>query len=182
MMRRMILGCGVAAVVMFFIGFVFYATPIGMTAYAKADPAAISSVQAAMAGLPQSGAYAIPDPEAAGGAQAYARGPVGVLRVVKSGYPLFDPMVLLKGLGHYFVSVLFFGLTLLATAEKLDLRTRRAVIAGTVVGATVMNVLGDPVWYRLDWTYSLYVFVANSIILGAGALIVARWFLPRARA
>ncbi|MBC7522732.1 MAG: hypothetical protein H7268_16770 [Sandarakinorhabdus sp.] len=181
-MQRMILGCGVAAIVMFILGFVFYATPLGMTAYAKAEPAVVARVQAAMADLPESGAYAIPDPQAVGAAQDYERGPVGVLRFVKSGYPLFDPMVLLKGLGHYFVSVLFFGLTLLATAEKLDLRTRRSVIAGTVVGATVMNVLGDPVWYRLDWTYSLYVFVANSIILGAGALIVARWFVPRARA
>jgi hypothetical protein len=153
-----------------------------MTAYAKADPAVLLRVQAAMADLPQSGAYAIPDPSAAGGAEAFARGPIGVLRMVKSGFPVFDPLVLLMGLGHYFVSVLFFGLMLLATAEKLDMRTRRSVIAGTVVGGAVMNVLGDPIWYRLDWTYSLYVFVANSIILGAGALIVARWFVPRARA
>lgn len=180
-MGRMIWGCFIAAIAMFIMGFVFYATPLARTAFASGDPAVIARVQTAMAELPKSGTYAIPDPEAPGGAQAYEKGPVGMLRFVKSGYPVFDPVVLAKGFAHYFVSVLFFGLMLLATAEKLSMRVRREVIAGTVVGASVMNVLGDPVWYRLDWTYALYVFVANTIILIAGALIVARWFIPRPR-
>lgn len=180
-MGRMIWGCFIAAIAMFILGFVFYATPLARTAFVRADPAVAARVQTAMADLPKSGTYAIPDPEAVGGARAYEQGPVGMLRFVKSGYPVFDPLVLVKGFVHYFVSVLFFGLMLLATAEKLSMRVRREVIAGTVVGGSVMNVLGDPVWYRLDWTYSLYVFVANTIILIIGAMIVARWFIPRAR-
>jgi hypothetical protein len=180
-MQKMIIGCGVAAAVMFVLGFVFFATPLGMTAYARADYETLARIQAAMADLPASGTYAVPDPATAGGILAYQRGPIGVLHVVKSGFPVFDPPVLVKGLLHYFVSVLLIGLALLATAEKLDLRARRSMIAGVVVGTNVFSLLADPVWYRLDWTYPLYVFVANTIILMAGAMIVARWFIPRAR-
>lgn len=180
-MRKMIIGCIVASVMMFMLGFFFFATPLGRMAYGHADYTTLARVQAVMADLPASGAYAIPDAATAGGALAYERGPIGVLHVVKAGYPVFDPLVLARGLLHYFVSVLFIGLALLATAEKLDLRARRSVIAGMVVGSTAFTALADPVWYRLDWTYSLYLFFANSLILMAGALIVSRWYLPRAR-
>jgi hypothetical protein len=180
-MQKMIIGCAVAAAVMFVLGFIFFATPLSTTAYAHADYATLARVQAAMADLPQSGAYAVPDAATAGGVLAYERGPIGVVHVVKAGFPVFDPLVLVKGLLHYFVSVLFIGLALLATAEKLDMRARRAMVAGVVVGTNVFSVLANPVWYRLDWTYALYVFVANTLILMAGAMIVARWYVPRAR-
>jgi hypothetical protein len=180
-MQKMLIGCVVAAAVMFVLGFFFFATPIGSTAYAHADYATLSRIQAALADLPQSGAYAVPDAATAGGALAYERGPIAVVHVVKSGFPVFDPLVLVRGLLHYFTAVLFIGLALLAPAEKLDMRARRSMIAGLIVGTNVFSLLADPVWYRLDWTYALYVFVANTLILMAGAMIVARWFIPRAR-
>ncbi len=178
-MTRLIGGSAIAALLMFILGFVFYATPLQSIAYATADPAVIERVQAAMADLPKSGAYLIPNADQPGGAAAYARGPIGMLRMVKSGYPVFDPTVLMAGFTHYFVSALLIGLALRSVSGRLDAAQTRVVLGWTILAAAVFNLLSDPVWYRLDWTYSLYNFAANVVILGAGALVVARWLRPR---
>lgn len=178
-MTRLIGGSAIAAVLMFILGFIFYATPLQGIAYASADPAVIDRVQAAMAELPKSGAYLIPNTEQPGGAAAYAKGPIGMLRVVKSGFPAFDPTVLMAGFTHYFVSALLIGLALRSVAGRLDGGQTRAVLGWTILACAIFNQLGDPVWYRLDWTYALYSFGANVVILVAGALVVARWMRPR---
>ena len=174
-MTRIISGSAIAAVLMFILGFVFYATPLQSIAYASADPAVIDRVQAAMAELPKSGAYLIPDTAQEGGAAAYAKGPIGMLRVAQSGYPVFDPTVLMAGFTHYFVSALLLGLALRSIGGRLDAGQERIVLGWTILACAVFNLLSDPVWYRLDWTYALYNFAANVVILMAGGLVVAYW-------
>jgi hypothetical protein len=174
-MTRLISGSAIAAILMFALGFVFYATPLQTIAFATADPAVIERVQATMAALPKSGAYLIPDTAQPGGKAAYASGPIGLLQVVKSGYPAFDPTVLMAGFTHYFVSALLIGLALRSVAGQLDGAQTRAVLGWMILACAAFNLLSNPVWYRLDWTYALYNFAANIVILMAGALVVARW-------
>jgi len=102
------------------------------------------------------------------------------VRVNKGGFPVFDPTALLAVYALMAVSVFMFGLALFLLRHRLPTFGDRAILVGwTVLGAITLNTLGDPIWSRVDWAYSLYVFVGNTIVLVAGGLVLARWFVPR---
>jgi hypothetical protein len=45
---------------------------------------------------------------------------------------------------------------------------------GLSAAATVMIVIGDPIWMHGDWRYAIYALVADLAMLTASALVIAR--------
>jgi hypothetical protein len=43
---------------------------------------------------------------------------------------------------------------------------------------TALNILTDPIFSHQDWTFAIFAFVGDVLILCIGGLILARWFLP----
>lgn len=182
-MGRLIVGSLVAALAMFAVAFLFYATPLSEIAFTRADPGVIARVQAAVGELPMSGTYAVPDPTAPDMAARYAAGPVATIKLHKGGFPAFDPLVLLAGYAQMAATIFVFGLALWAIRARVPRFAERAAVVGwAALGATAFNLLGDPIWYRHDWGNALYVFTANAIVLTVGGLMLARWFVPRGMA
>lgn len=179
-MGRLLIGSLAAAAAMFAIAFILFATPLSRVAFEQASAESSAQIQAGLATLPRTGTYAIPNPEVGNGPALYAQGPVALVRVNKGGFPVFDPAVLVQGYIHMAVAAFVFALALYLLSHRLPTMADRATLVGwTVLGSTIFNQLGDPIWYRVDWRYSLYVFVANAIVLTVGGLILARWFTGR---
>jgi len=71
----LIIGSLAAAAAMFVIALILFATPLARVAFERADAATSARVQAAIAELPKTGTYAIPNPEVGDGPALYAKGP-----------------------------------------------------------------------------------------------------------
>ena len=173
-MIKTISGALLAAALMFAIGFGFYATPVGTLAFRHSDPAVAAKVQAALAALPATGMYAIPDPGTADGMAAAAVGPSALVHVTLGGVRPVDPAMLALGFAHYVVIALMFSLVLAPVAS----RSRFVVLIWTSLLAVTMIHLAGPIWWHKDWTSALFFAVADAATLIGGGIVVAR-FLPR---
>ena len=85
-MGRLVIGSVVAAVAMFILGFIFYATPLMKLGQADAPVATQLAVQEALKMLPKSGTYFIPfSATDASIMAAHEAGPTAVVKVNMTG-------------------------------------------------------------------------------------------------
>lgn len=59
-------------------------------------------------------------------------------------------------------------------------RARLAVLFA--VAASALAHLKYPIYFHHDWPQYIYRFIADAMILSAGALVIARWFLGKSDA
>jgi hypothetical protein len=174
-MKSLPFGALVAAVVMFFLGFVFFGL-LGTTLFAPLDPATGGAVQASLGQqLPATGSYMVPADE-----EGWMVGPGAVIDFVAAGDSPSMAMAMGLGFLHFFVTALLIGFALKAAGGG---RARRMAVALWFgLAATVFGHLGDPIWYGFSWRGHLIEFVFDAIIFITGGLILARWFTASDRA
>ena len=104
-MGRVIVGAAVAAVVMFFIGFIFFGTPLAKLGTASLGDTQAAAVQQSLAAnLPRTGTYTVPDPEgSAAQTVMYGQGPIATIHYNTGGFPAMDTGALVSGLVLAFV-------------------------------------------------------------------------------
>ena len=184
-MIRVIFGGAVAAIAMFVIGFIFFG-PLGLLNLATAsvgDIEAAAVQQTLAANLPRTGTYFVPAPESSAAQTVmYGRGPVATIHYNTGGFAAMDPGTLVVGLVFNFIIALIMGLALLGIDSRVpDLGSRAKTASILAVAGVAFSHLSEPIYYRHDWPYFIYVFVADSLMLVAAGIILA-WFLPRAQA
>ena len=97
MMGRAAIGAVAAAVAMFILGFIFYATPLQKIAVASATDAQAAAVQQAMAAnLPRTGTYFVPDAATAAQSTMYSQGPVATVHYNSGGFAVAAPDVMIN--------------------------------------------------------------------------------------
>lgn len=177
---KMMFGALVAAVVMFIAGFIFYATPLSRLAYVGVEDTAAAAVQSSIAqNLPATGSYLIPDPATQAGTMAYAKGPIAMVHVSRAGAPVADMNVLIWGFAHEIIICFILGWALMGIDRRIpDYVSRLKTVLLFSVASSGFIHLGNPIWYHLGWTFSVYHFVADALILTLAGAILARWFLP----
>jgi hypothetical protein len=183
-MIRTLIGGLVAGIIIFVIGFIFCATPLGELAYSKADDAQNATVQASLAqNLTQSGTgtYIIPNHNSAAGAVLYARGPIATVHFNTRGYSPDDISMILPGFIVAVVSGLLIAFGLAAVGGRNFGELARLVVCFSL-GFTVWEYLGSPIFNHYGWGYWIYSFIAESMSLIVAGLVVARWFVPHSRA
>lgn len=174
-MRSLAIGSIVAAIVMFALGFVFFGL-LGMQAYDPVAPEAAAAVQGALASsLAQSGSYMIPPDEAAWMVDHHA-----LVNYVAAGDSPSMASAMIGGFLHFLITACLLGFGLQAVGGDAGRRIRVALWLG--LAASVLMHLGDPIWYGFGWRYSLFLFVADGVILIAGGLVIAKWFTGGAAA
>jgi hypothetical protein len=177
-MQRLVIGSLVAAVVMFILGFIFYATPLMNMGFATATPEQQATVQAALKGLP-TGTYSIPGGETPEAMAAYAAGPVAMVKVNSGGFAMFDPVVFVEGYLHMAVAAFFLGLVLWTIRDRVtDFGSRFSVVMWLSLAMVWFTRLGEPIWYHTDWRNALYVAATEWISFVVAGYILARWFVP----
>ena len=168
-MRSLPVGGFVAALVMFFLGFCFYALG-GTMMFSPLDPGAATALQGAVATvLTESGTYAAPADEA-----AFMQGPSAIVQFIAAGDVPNEMWAMGLGFLHMLVSSLLLGLCLQAVGGDAGRRIRVALWLG--LAASVFSHLGDPLWYGFGWRASLFEFVADGMMFTAAGLVLAKWF------
>lgn len=179
-MIRTVIGGLVAGIIIFVIGFIFWATPLGELAYSKADEAQNAAVQASLAqNLTPSGTgtYIIPANTSAAGAVLYARGPIATVHFNTRGYSPDDMSMILPGFIVALIAGLLIAFGLAAVGERSFGELARLVVCFSL-GFTVWEYLGSPIFNHYGWGHWIYTFIAESVSLILAGLVVARWFVP----
>ena len=181
-MVRVILGAAVAAVAMFIIGFIFFATPLARLGVASIDDAQAAAVQQALAAnLPRTGTYTIPGNDTPAQTNMFSQGPIATVHYNTHGFAAVDTQSLAMGLAFNFIVALLIGAALFGIDKRVpDLGSRARVAVIIAVAAAAFTHLGEPIYWHHDWGHFIYLFVADSLMLAAAGLILA-WFLPRVK-
>ena len=183
-MIRTVIGGLVAGIIIFVIGFIFWATPLGELAYSKADEAQNAAVQASLAqNLTPSGTgtYSIPAHNSAAGAVLYAKGPIATVHFNTRGYSPDDMSMILPGFIVAVIAGLLIAFGLAAVGGRSFAELARLVVCFSL-GFTVWEYLGSPIFNHYGWGHWIYAFIAESVSLIVAGLVVARWFVPHGHA
>jgi hypothetical protein len=180
MIGRALIGAVAAAVAMFILGFLFFATPLqGIGTKSLPDPQA-AAVQTSLAqNLPQTATYSVPSAETAGQTTLYGRGPIATIHYNTSGFAIGDAGTMIGGFIHLLVVAVLMAMGLYILSRHIASFSERVrlLVLGTL-GATVFMRLGEPVWFHHDWGHAIYLFVADTVSLGVAGLIILK-LLPR---
>ena len=176
-MGRLVIGALAGGAVMWVLGFVLYGVLFDV-GWSSAPEATQLAVQQALKSLPGSGTYFVPIGETKTMLDAYAAGPIAQISYNAGGFPPFSPTVFIAGFVQFTVVAAMIGWLLLGTGLA-TFGARARVVCGMAAIAVVYIHLADPIWYHADWRNPLYKTLADFIILSAGGLVVARWFVPR---
>lgn len=179
-MVRTLIGGLVAGFILFFIGFVFWATPLNRLAFSDAGAAESAAVQAALASnLTRSGTgtYQIPNPDTAEGTVLYGKGPVASIHFNASGFPVDDMNMMIVGLVFALITGVLMAMALAAVGScSFAGRARLVVLYSLAI--TLWTILAQPVFGHFGWGYWVYSFIAETTALILAGLVIARWFMP----
>lgn len=192
-MVRTLIGGLAAGLVIFVVGFIFWATPLGELPYSRATDAQNAAVQTALAQnltktdaktgeISGTGAYIIPAHQSAEGAVLYARGPIATIHYNTRGYSPDDMSMILPGLIVALVSGLLMAFGLAAVSPGRSFAEMARLVVLFSAGFTVWEYIGSPIFNHFGWGFWIYAFIAETVSLILAGLVVARWFLPRDRA
>ena len=183
-MVRVIIGAIPAAIAMFLLGFIFYATPLARLTTGAVDDTKAASVQASLsANLPETGTYVVPDPaRSAAQGVMYGQGGIATIHYNTGRYTTVDLGALVVGFLLDFIVALLIGAGLIGIDRRVpDFASRgRLVVFIAVACAAYINLLG-PIFYHYGWGHFIYRFIADALTLSVGGLIIARWFLSSPR-
>ena len=175
---RFVIGSLVAGAAMWILGFVFYGLLFNV-GWATAPEATQLALQSALKALPGSGTYIIPMGETKTMLDAYAAGPVAQVNYSARGYDPLSLLVFVGGFVQFSVVAAMIGWLLGALGSRVDLIGRFRVVLGMAAVAVVYIHLADPIWYHGDVRNAVFKSVADFVILSAGGLVMARWFVRR---
>ncbi len=178
-MLRVVIGSAAAAVAMFVIGFIFFGLGLqNLAMKSVGDTQAAPIQQTLRANIAETGTYAVPGDRTPEQTRMYGTGPVATIHYNVEGQVAgMSAGLALKGLLFNFAIALAFGLALIGIDGRVkDFGSRARVAAIIALAAAAFAHLGVPLYYPHDWTWYIYLFLADGIALAAAGVIVA-WFL-----
>jgi hypothetical protein len=181
-MIRSVIGGLIAGVVMFFIGFIFWGTPLAQVAFAHADDAQNAAVQLSMAqnlSPHGTGTYQIPSPNTQAGTVQYGNGPIATVHFNTGGFAANDMSMMLPGLIFALVSGLMMAFGIAAVGKENSFAELARLVILFSLGVTAWAILAQPVFNNFGWTYWIYFFVSEAVSFIAAGLVIARWFVPK---
>ena len=184
-MIRTVIGGLVGGVIIFVMGFIFWASPLGAIPFSHSSDPQAAAVQTALAQnlTPHgSGTYLIPDPRTREGANLYTKGPVATVSYNTAGFSPEDMSALLPGFILAVVAgmLIAFGLASVGGGGRSFAGLARLVVLFTL-GFTVWECLTNPIFMHADWRFWIYSFFAESVSFILAGLVIARWFMPHYR-
>ena len=182
-MVRTLIGGIVGGIIIFVLGFIFWATPLGELAFKTAGDPQNAAVQTALAQnlTPTgTGTYILPSHHGAAGAVLYAKGPIATVHYNTAGFSPDDMSMILPGFIVALVAgmLMAFGLAAVGGGGRSFASAGRLVVCFSL-GFTTWEYLGSPIFNHFGWGYWIYAFIAESVSWVVAGLVIARWFLPR---
>jgi hypothetical protein len=181
-MVRSFIGGLVAGVMMFFIGFAFWGTPLSTMAFNQANDTEAAAVQNAMRdNLTRSGTgtYQIPSPNTPAGTVAYGNGPIATVHFNTGRFAANDLSMMLPGLIFALISGLLMSFGIAAVSRENGFPQIARLVILFSLGITCWTILAQPVFNNFGWAYWIYFFVSEAVAFIVAGLIIARWFVPK---
>jgi hypothetical protein len=183
-MVRTLIGGVVGGLLLFVIGFIFWATPLAEIAFTKAGEPQNAAVQTALAQnltTTGTGTYIIPAHSGAQGAVLYAQGPIATVHFNTKGYSPDDMSMIVPGLVMALVAGLLVALGLSAVAAGRSVAELGRTVVLLSIAFTFWEYLGSPVFNHYGWGYFIYYFIAETVAWVSAGLVIA-WFVAKAPA
>lgn len=178
-MIRVIIGSAAAAVAMFIIGFIFFGLGLQNLAIKSVGDLQAAPIQQTLrANIAETGTYNVPGERTSEQTRMYGTGPVATIHYNVNGQVAgMSAGMAFKGLIFNFAIALAIGLALIGIDGRVkDFGSRARVAAIIALAGAAFAHLGVPLYYPQDWTYYVYLFLADGIALVVGGVIVA-WFI-----
>jgi hypothetical protein len=185
-MKRLVIGSLVAAVVMFFWGFVFWQVLPAKFAVMKGVPNDAEVMEVLKKNLPESGVYLAPYPDEAALsgdnkaareelAKRHEAGPLVQITYRKEGVKMLNPLVFAAGFGHFLLSALVGALLLQFALPNLPSYLCRVGYVGLLgLFAGLFIDLSTPIWFHHPIVFPAYNFAYHAtswlvagLVLGA---------------
>lgn len=180
-MTRLLLGGVLGGIAMWFVGFIFWGTPLSLIALSRTDDTASAAIQAALAqhlGPLGTGAYAVPWAGTPAGTQLYGHGPTAMVFFNSNGFAIPDTSALIAGLVLAIVCALLMAFAMRIVAGGLSFATRLRLVGIAALAVTAYSDLGQPVFNHMPWGYFVYLWISDvASWIAAGAVIA--WALPK---
>lgn len=179
-MKRLALGSLLAAIAIFFWGFMFWAlfASIDMQESSQDE---LALQQALAEHLPKSGTYYIPslDERSDEYAQRHRSGPIAMIFVKLEGAAPMNPVSMLAGFLHEAIFAFLIGLLLLMALPALA-SYRRRVLFVTFMGVTAAfwSDFAYPIWWSHPWGFHVMNAFYSVVAWLIAGLILARFVAP----
>ena len=177
-MQKLIVGSLVAAVAMFLWGWIYWASGFALGAILDRPADDEIAQQALSEAFGESGAYFVPgnmdDEEAF--TRRHEAGPLAMVFYHKDGAPVMQPMILIKGFIHYFVTCLLIGWLMTMVLPSLagyGDKVKFTAAAGFV--ASFFTNLSDAIWMSAPITYQTFVGIYDITIWIIAGLVLGRF-------
>jgi len=181
-MKRLVLGSLLAAVVVFFWGFLYWNVLPFRSSATQAAPDEPSLAQT-LGALPATGTYELPHLSASESPEAFvgrlSQGPIALVLLRKEGANASDPAMFINGFLHMLITALLIGLVLRRTGlATFGARFGLVFLAG--LAAAIFANLGEPIWYFQPWDWHLLQFGYDLTAWVLFGLVLAKFVQPEA--
>lgn len=180
-MVRTLIGGLLGGVAMFFVGFIFWGTPLSLIAFGRTDDATAQALQAALAqhlGPLGTATYPIPNPSTVIGTELFGKGPIAIVHFTNAGFAAMDTTALIGGLVLGVACAMLVAWAVKAFAASGSFLDRFKLVALIGLAVTAYTDIGQPVFNHAPWGYYLYLWISDlASWVAAGAVI--GWFVPK---
>lgn len=173
-MKKFLFAPALAALALFVFGALYWMSPFPYKALGRVpDDAAAGEALARV--FPSTGVYFVPGMylEEKQHEALAKRGPIAEVHFIKSGMPLMDPMQLLKGYLHEFVTCLVISLLMVKLAPAFRCWTSRLKFCAMLGLLMALSDYAMVVWWNhsLAWEtmralYDFLAFIVVGLVLG----------------
>lgn len=181
-MKKAVLGVALAAIALFFWGFVYwgfgpYRTMIWLQANDDEQAGA-----ALLDHFPDNGTYFVPgaDHDQATAEGLYEQGPIAFVHMISaSGRPMFDTSIMIQGFLLNLVVIVLIAVLLRQVVIALPTywdRVKFSALSGLI--AAILIDCGDSVWWQIDWPWMLYNGLYHLTAWLLTGLILAKFIEP----
>ncbi len=181
-MKKFVLAPALAALAMFFWGFLYWGAPHHLPYQALGHlPDEAATAEALARIFPATGAYLIPNPTAGDEKMAaqMKKGPTAEVHIIKESMTAMDPAGLFKGYLHGFTLALLLAIMLNGLEKSFKGWTCRAKFGAAIGLLVAVGDYGDAIWWHHSWTWvsaqALYDFGAY----GIAGLVLAKFLTAK---
>jgi hypothetical protein len=179
-MKKFVLAPALAALAMFFLGFLYWGLPMSpayktMSRVADDDAAAVALARL----FPETGVYHVPGlhVEATKLTALMKRGPTAEVTFMKEGHDPGSPVMFLKGYVHYFVIALLLMIMLLKAVPSFTGFNSRVKFTAAVGLVAAAFELTDTIWGNHPVGYHVAVGIYIFLECTVAGLVLAKFTL-----
>ncbi len=171
-MKKLILGSFLAALALFFWGFIYYG--ISGIPYKFLGQSSDTVALLLKESFPADGTYILPNPTSEDMQELMQRGPVATVHIKRGGFDQHATMMA-SGFVHGWIYCLLLALLLNCVGKKMEYGRRVGFIALVGIIGAFLARFGDAIWWHQSWSWQFSNFAYTAIGSALAGLVLAKF-------